>query len=109
MIGAAVEVELARQHWEEGRRRIDRLRTDDPAGYRRLSRQVELVADQLRRRVGQVFTLAELAGAYDRADDWVRDVLLDAQSDEEAGPPETSTVAAAAFHLYARGASDYAP
>ena len=98
---------LARQQWEDGRRRIERARSD-PEEYARLAAQVELVASELRRRVGQTFTLAELAGAYDGADDWARDVLEDAREDD-APPPETATVADAAFHLYARGASDYAP
>lgn len=98
---------LARQQWEDGRRRIERARAN-PEEYARLAAQVELVASELRRRVGQTFTLAELAGAYESADDWARDVLEDAREDD-APPPETATVADAAFHLYARGASDYAP
>jgi hypothetical protein len=102
-----VDVELARQHWEEGRRRIERRRSD-PATYAQMHAQVELVAAELRRRVGGTFTLAELARAYDRADDWARDVLHDARG-EDAPPPDTATVADAAFHLYARGASDYSP
>jgi hypothetical protein len=58
--------------------------------------------------VGQVFTLAELAEAYDGADDWARELLDEADPD---APPATEpgTVADAAFHLYARGASDYRP
>ena len=102
-----MDLELARQQWEEGRRRIERVRSD-PAAYARLTAQVELVASELRRRVGQTFTLAELARAYAGADDWARDVLDDAR-EEEGPPPETGTIADAAFHLYARGASDYAP
>jgi hypothetical protein len=35
-------------------------------------------------------------------------VLDDARA-EDAPPPETATIADAAFHLYARGASDYVP
>ena len=100
-------MQLARQHWEEGRRRIERLRAD-PEAYARVSAQVELVAAELRRRVGLTFTLAELAGMYDGADDWARDVLDDAR-DEDAPPPETAAATDAALHLYARGASDYAP
>ena len=100
-------MQLARQHWEDGRRRIERTRSD-PEAYARLSAQVELVAAELRRRVGLTYTLADLARLYDRADDWAREVLDDAR--EETGPPpETATITDAAFHLYARGASDYAP
>jgi hypothetical protein len=58
--------------------------------------------------VGQVFTLAELVDAYAGADDWARELLEEA--DPDAPPPaEAGTVADAAFHVYARGASDYAP
>lgn len=102
-----MDVQLARQHWEDGLRRIERTRSDS-VRYARLNVQVELVAAELRKRVGLTFTLAELARAYDGADDWARDILHDAR-DEDAPPPDTATVADAAFHLYARGASDYAP
>jgi hypothetical protein len=102
-----LDVQLARQQWDEGRRRIERLRTD-PEAYARLSAQVELVAEELRRRIGLTYTLDDLARAYDGADDWARDVLDDARA-EDAPPPETATIADAAFHLYARGASDYVP
>ena len=100
-------MQLARQHWEDGRRRVERLRSD-PDAYARLYAQVELVARELRRRIGLTYTLEDLARVYDGADDWARDVLDDAR-DEDAPPPETATIADAAFHLYARGASDYVP
>ena len=102
-----MDVQLARQHWEDGRRRVEQARSD-AAAYVRLNAQVELVASELRKRVGQTFTLEQLAGAYDRAEEWARDLLHDAREDG-APPPETSTVADAAFHRYARGASDYVP
>ena len=74
----------------------------------KLTEQVDVVAAGLRQRVGQVFTLAELAAAYDGADDWARELLEEADPE---GPPaaEAGTVADAAFHLYARGAADYRP
>jgi hypothetical protein len=103
-----LDVELARQQWDEGRRRIEAVRSADRDAYRRLTSQVELVADELRKRVGQTFTLAELADQYDGADDWARDVLLEA-TEEGQRVPDTATVADAAFHQYAHRASDYAP
>ena len=103
-----MEVELARQQWEEGHRRVEAMQGRDRDSYRRLTRQVEVVADELRKRVGQTFTLAELADHYGRADDWARDVLLEAAQEDDA-VPDTATVADAAFHLYAHRASDYAP
>ena len=76
--------------------------------YERLLDQVDVVSNGLRQRVGQVFTLAELADAYDGADEWARGLLDDA--DPDAAPAdEPGTVADAAFHLYARGAADYTP
>ena len=102
-----MEVELARRQWEDGNRRLEQSRAD-PALHRRLLAQVEVVLAELRRRVGQTFTLAELAQLYDTADDWAREAIDEA--DPEPGAVyEVSTVGDAAFHLYARGATDYAP
>ena len=102
-----MDVELARYHWDDGRRRIERLRPD-AAAYDRLMAQVAIVVDELRRRVGATFTLGELASAYDRAEEWGRDAL-DAARGDDWPVPDTATVADAAFHLYAKGASDYVP
>ena len=102
-----MDVELARQHWRDGSRRIHEVR-GDPVGHDRLTGRVDVVVVELRRRIGQTFTLQELAVAYDDADRWVRDLLEDA--DPEAPPEsEPGTVADAAFDVYARGASDYRP
>jgi hypothetical protein len=102
-----VDVELARQQWEDGRRRLEEARADRRR-YVSLQGQVDVLVDALRKRVGQVFTLDELAAAYDGADEWARAVLEDA--DPEAPPtPEAGTVADAAFHAFARGAADYRP
>jgi hypothetical protein len=102
-----VEIELARQQWQDGSRRIERTRSD-PALYARLHELVGVLTSELRRRIGQTYTLAELVDIYPGADDWARSVLDDADPDASA-PPEVSTVADAAFYGYARGASDYAP
>src|SRR5204862_524076 len=50
----------------------------------------------------------ELADAYVGADEWVRDLLEDAEP-VDVVPVEPGTVADAAFHAYARGAMDYRP
>jgi hypothetical protein len=107
MIGDLMDVELARQQWEDGRRRVERSRPGSPESGR-LAREVELIVAEIRRRVGQSFTLEELASAYDGAGEWARDVLYEARPDG-APPPETATVTDAAFQVYARGASDYRP
>jgi len=99
-------VETIRREWEDGHRRLEQL-ADDEGLYDRLREQVEVVIDELRRRVGETFTLAELADAYGDADRWGREAL------EERGPPrsyrDAALVGDAAFYLYARGASDYKP
>jgi hypothetical protein len=102
-----VDVELARQQWEDGRRRIEAARPDRRR-YGALQGQVDVVVDALRKRVGQVFTLDELADAYDGADEWARSVL-EAADPEAPLSPEAGTVADAAFHQFARGAADYRP
>ncbi|HEY4347225.1 MAG TPA: hypothetical protein VGM80_06505 [Gaiellaceae bacterium] len=106
MIGAEVNVELARHQWEEGRRAVDRARRDRPR-WQQLIREVDVVTACLTRRVGQVFTLEELATAYEGADRWVLEEIHEAFPD--LVPVEASTVASAAFDAYSRRASDYAP
>lgn len=113
-----VTVESARHQWEEGVRRVDAAAHDEPR-YRELADLVDSVVDELRRRVGQTFTLAELADAYAGADEWVRDVVAgeaageseggDAPRRRRAGIADTALVQDAAFGLYARGATDYRP
>lgn len=102
-----MEVELARQQWQDGNRRVEAARRDHPR-YLQLTGQVDTVVAALRRRIGQIFTLADLADAYDGADVWTGDVLDDADP-EHAPAIEPGTVADAAFHVYARGATDYRP
>jgi hypothetical protein len=113
-----VTVESARHQWEEGVRRVDATARDERR-YRDLSELVDTVMDELRRRVGQTFTLAELAAAYEGADEWVREVVADeagaapagadALRRRRAGIADTALVQDAAFGLYARGATDYRP
>ena len=101
-------VELARQHWEDGYRRLVQTRDPEPTRYARLLEQVEIVTAELRRRIGKSFTLAELAAAYGRADRWAYEAV---GKSSETGDwmSSASTAADAAFHLYARGARDYRP
>ncbi len=99
-------VETTRREWEESVRRLEAL-SDDQALYNRLLDQVGVVTDELRRRIGETFTLGELVQAYEHADRWSREAL------EEHGDPRAYRHAAlvgdVAFHLYSRGASDYRP
>lgn len=99
-------VETTRREWEEGYRRLEAL-ADDHVLYDRLRDQVTVVIDELRRRIGETFTLRELVRAYEHSDRWSREAL------EERGDPrayrDAALVGDAAFHLYSRGASDYRP
>jgi hypothetical protein len=100
------DLELARHQWEEGRRAVERARADDRE-YRSLTRRMEAVTAELARRIGQKFTLAELAAVYAASDRWAFESIDGAFPDE--WPGEVSTAADAAFDLYSRRASDYAP
>jgi hypothetical protein len=100
---------LARYQWAEGKRLLDAA-GDDTARSRHLFILVEAVADELARRVGQTFTLAELAQAYSGSEEWVRDVVVSSMpARSRAGIKDTALVQHAAFALYAQGASDYRP
>jgi hypothetical protein len=70
--------------------------------------QVEGITDELRRRIGSVYTLDELAAEYRRAESWVRDALAELPP-EVRWTPGVSVATDAAFYLYARGARDYEP
>jgi hypothetical protein len=96
----------ARLEWERAYREFQDV-TRDSAQSDRIRRQLDVVSDEIRRRVGGTFTLRELADEYVVADHWARAVLED-----HAIPGWSRTLAVvegAAFHLYARGAVDYTP
>jgi hypothetical protein len=99
----------ARHQWDEGKRRLAD-EGEDTARARHLDALVEAVVDELQRRVGQTFTLRDLADAYGGAEDWVREVIASsAPPRSRAGIRDTALVQDAAFALYAQGASDYQP
>ena len=54
---------LVQQEWEEGHRRLEAER-GDRRRYETLLRQIEVVTEELRKQVGQTYTLAGLAGSY---------------------------------------------
>ncbi|HZR94753.1 MAG TPA: hypothetical protein VFA56_03615 [Gaiellaceae bacterium] len=96
---------LVRQEWEEADRRLEAERRDR-VRYERLLEQVGVVTDELRRRVGQTFTLAELADAYRDAERWAREAVEE-RAPSPGWPRDLALVLAAGFHAYQRGASDY--
>ena len=72
------------------------------------AKQVGVISEELRRRVGGVYTLAELARAYRDADSWARQAVSD-RAPGPGWPRDLSLVLAAAFQAYQRGAADYMP
>ena len=100
-------VESARRDWADGWRRFQD-ESHDAVAADRLGQQLEVVTDELRRRVGGTFALAELARAYADADRWARAAVAEDAS-SPGWPRLLSVVQDAAFHLYARGAIDYEP
>ena len=100
-------IEIARREWEDSHRRLEEYSHDRPR-YRGLLAQVDAILAELRRRVGQTFTLAELAEAYADVERWSRDAVAD-NAPSPDWPRTLSLVEGAAFHVYARGALDYQP
>jgi hypothetical protein len=97
----------ARHDWEEGQRRFD-AEALDAARAEALYAQRDAVVEELRRRIGSAFTLAELAAAYADSDRWLSEVIEERVPSR--GWARTASVAGdAAFHVYSRQALDYAP
>ncbi|MCE3267419.1 MAG: hypothetical protein K0S15_2128 [Solirubrobacterales bacterium] len=101
----AYPIDNALYLWEEGERRLREL-SRDPRAARRLSRAVEAVRDELRRRIGPTFTAEELASLYGEGTDWALDAVRWAMP-EEAADLDPQAVVDGAFFLYLRGARDY--
>jgi hypothetical protein len=101
------QVSIARHEWEEGSRRLEAAR-DDEYRYRQLLDLLSLVLAELRKRVGQTYTLQELATAYGDSERWAREVLQE-RAEMPGWPRDLTTVLAAAFDGYQRGAIDYEP
>jgi hypothetical protein len=94
-------VASARHDWEDGLRRLSPLLS---GGGTRL-RVVNAVHDELRRRVGSTFRLADLAAAYEQAPAWYLDLASRiAPRDPEVWDPAVTLDGA--FALYQRHAVD---
>ena len=101
------QIEITRHEWEEGSRRLEAAR-EDGRRYRQLLELFELVLDELRKRIGQTYTLGELVTIYGDSERWAREVL-DERAPAPGWPPDLTLVLAAAFNAYQRGAVDYEP
>jgi len=91
----AYPVRTALFQWENGERRMRELPPDRLK--QRLERQVELIQDELRRRLGSTFTIEELSDFYGEGTTW---------ADELVGV--NGWLIDAAFARYAREAKNYA-
>lgn len=96
--------ENALQQWRAGARRLAEA---PPERRRVLERVVEQIYNELRRRLGGAFTVAELVALYDQGAAWAMDVAVRAAPDAPWAW-EATTVTDAAFARYLREASDYA-
>lgn len=86
--------------WEEGERRL--RQASEPA-REQLERAAEAVVDELRRRLGSTFTVAELADFYAAGSDWAADI-----AERRFAGTDTAAVVDAAFFRYMREAADFA-
>ena len=93
-----VVLDTARLEWEESHRLLE-SHARDRRRYERLLEQVDAVTAELRRRVGQTFTLAHLARASGYTDHWARDAVAEAEPPPE-WPLTPTLVTGAAFHSY---------
>jgi hypothetical protein len=102
-----IALDHTRREWELGYRRLQDDLREAPRSEAILA-ELDALTAELRRRVGQSFTLAELADAYATSEAWAREAVVDTEP-ATGWPRRLSTVTDAAFHLYSRGAIDYAP
>lgn len=100
-------VTSARRDWAQGYRAF-LAQTEDAGAGERLHVQLEVLTDEIRRRIGSTFTLEELTEAYVTSERWGREAL--AERAPLTGWERTLSLSLdAAFHLYSRGAQDFLP
>lgn len=96
----AYALENALYQWRDGERRI--AGTAEPA-QTDLDVAADAVVEELRRRLGSRFVVDELADLYAQGTDWATELAW-----RHAAGTDATTVVDAAFHRYAREASDFA-
>jgi len=90
--------------WQDGQRR---LAAAEPADRAVMDRVVDELVDALRRRLGGPFTVNELARLYiEQGTDWCFDIAVRVAPNRPAAW-DLTTVAGAAYAIYARQAIDY--
>jgi 3-deoxy-D-arabino-heptulosonate 7-phosphate (DAHP) synthase class II len=103
-----VELESMRRDWADGERRLAAARVRDPARAVAYDRVVAELRRTLRRRIGQTFSLNDLAQVYARSASWARDVAQQT-APGAAYAHDLSVTADAVFGEAARQASDWVP
>ena len=101
-----LSVRLARDDWRAGERAVERILADPARAPVAASVMLELQRE-LRRRLGQTYTLAALVKAYDDADRWARDAAQ--RVAPETAWAQDSVFADAACARAARNARDWTP
>jgi hypothetical protein len=99
-----VRAETAIALWDDGQRR---LRAAEPDVRPLLERVADAIVDELRRRLGGSFTVAELAVLYGAGTDWCLDVAI-ATIPTDSRAWDAQLAADAAFARYVREAKDWA-
>ena len=92
--------------WEEGYRRVQATR-GDALRDRMLGRVTTVVQDELRKRLGSRFTVAELVDLYRERGDLLCDLGM-ASLPPGSDLGDVSAACDAAFYLYMREAQDFA-
>jgi NADPH-dependent glutamate synthase beta subunit-like oxidoreductase len=100
-------LDIVRGDWERAHRQLEEQK-QDPRRYRQLLGAVDAVTQALRTRVGQTYTLEQLARAYADVERWGRDAVEE-NAQYEGWARDLALVEDAAFHDYARGALDFEP
>jgi hypothetical protein len=101
-------LESMRRDWADGERRLAAARLREPARAAAYDRVVAALRRDLRRRVGQTFSMNDLAEVYEGSARWARDVAQTA-APGAAYAHDLAVTADAVFAEMARGASDWAP
>jgi hypothetical protein len=101
-----LSVLLAREDWRNGERIVERILAD-PARAAIATSVMRELARELRRRLGQTYTLAALAALYGDADRWGREAAQ--RVAPEIGWAHDSVFADAACARAARNARDWTP
>ena len=97
-------IDTAIEQWREGLTRLESAPFDERPVLELVARRIQ---DELRRRLGGAFTVAELAELYDAGTGWVSDLAVAAAPDAPFAW-DVRVVGDAAFARYLRGAVDYA-